>query len=411
MTKYLSTVLGENEQQFARRIEKLEKTTLQTGIDVQLTSEIRYELARKLRELGLDPSDTTTEELTRALFIKAEQAEQHVRSYIGAGSITSSVDILQKVSKKFTGYAKKQNVWAIKRVTLKKIFAELPPTKTMKVLKYRSLPSLLKRESVTELYALAHLIESDTYKSKLAQRLKKLENKDFEELPLELICVNKARWHAIALHCKLHTAPVILHKEVAAMLVLPVEIHNTKCLALLTSALLVKKIQECKVNAAYVKIKSLDPIFYQHVHATFVAENIPLFNIQNDQIMWSHAFRVHSKAQTVPEHYGPHVTEEDLSWFHIEDAFLHIHESFSFWLGTHTLAFVSKSGEVVSLHMLDVAFSCMYHQPDGRASVMFVRQIIADELLERYLDLPPFNKLLQEFTYKLTDTQGNVVYA
>jgi hypothetical protein len=411
MTKYLAAIIGEEEKQFARRIELLEKTTLQTGVDIRLSTQIRYQTAQKMKELGLDPYDTTPEELYSALHSKAKQDEEVLKDYLGIKQGTDSVAILQKVAKHYATLAQKQRLWAIKKSTLKKIFTELPPNKTMKVIKYRSIQSLLKRESVTELYALVDLLESESYKQKLTQRLKRLTNADLEETALQVLCLSKVRWQHVQAHTKKTTAPVVLHAEVASILVIPVHVANVTCLALLASTLVLKKIQESKVKAAYIKIKTLDPRFYQHVHAVASSEHVPLFMVQQEQVMWSHVYKMHSRTQLQAEQYGPHVTAEDLDWFHIEDALLPVGPSFSFWVGTHGLAYVSAEGQVVSLHLADVAFSCMFAQPVQQASVLFVRAAVNDELTELYLELPPFSRMLQEFMYKFTDTEQDVVYA
>ena len=47
----------------------------------------------------------------------------------------------------------------------------------------------------------------------------------------------------------------------------------------------------------------------------------------------------------------------------------------------------------------------------NKASTVFVREVVNDELLERYLELPPFQRVFEEEVYKLTDIETNLVYA
>jgi hypothetical protein len=413
MTKYLSLVLQERENEFSRRISLLEQATLQTGVDIRLSTEIRADVHKKLQELVLDPHDTTAEELYHALRYKAEQDEASFRVALGmdAHKTYTSVDILQHVAKKFQPTAKKQRVWSIKRVTLKKIFTELPPTKTMKVLRYRSIPSLLKRESVVELYVLVDLIESDTYRQKLAQRLKKITNSDLEEVPLEIVSLKKSRWETVRQACRKRTTPVVAHPEVACIVVLPAELSHTNCLALLSAALILKKMQDSKVKATYLKIKSMDPAFHKRVHEVASSPVLFMTRIHDNDVDWAHIYRMQSRAGGVPEQYGPHVGEADLEWLHIEATLAALDAGLQFWVGTHRLAFCDGHNTVVSLHLIDVAFSTMYALSCQSASKTFVKEAVHNDLLERYLELPPFSRMIEEITYKLTDSEDDVLYA
>lgn len=413
MTKYLSLVLGERENEFSHRISLLEHATLQTGVDIRLTTEIRAEVHKKLQELGLDPHDTTAEELYHALRYRAEQDEMSFRVSLGMDTKKdySSVEILQHVAKKFQPEAKKQLVWSIKRATLKKIFTELPPTKTMKLLRYRSIPSMLKRESIVELYVLVDLIESDTYRQKLAQRLKKITNSDLEEVPLEIVSLKQSRWETVRPACRKRTTPVVAHAEVACVVVLPAELSHTGCLALLSAALILKKMQDSKVKATYLKIKSMDPAFHRRVHEVATSPTIFMTRIHGNDIDWAHMYRLQSRAGGVPEQYGPHVGEADLEWLHIEAMLTAVDKGLGFWIGTHRLAFCDNQHNIVSLHLIDVAFSTMYALPCKDASKTFVSEALRNDLLERYLELPPFSRMIEELTYKLTDSEDDVLYA
>ena len=93
MTKYLSKILQINEAVFSNRISKLEQATLQTGVDIRLTNDIRIGVNQKLHELGLDPNDTTAEELYNALKLRVLEDENKLKKVLGIKESAGSVEI------------------------------------------------------------------------------------------------------------------------------------------------------------------------------------------------------------------------------------------------------------------------------------------------------------------------------
>lgn len=410
LTKYLAQILQIDDAVFLHHIIKLEQATLQTGADIKLTNEIRSGVNSKIAELGLDPKDTTSNELFHALKLKVLEDEDMLKIVFGVKNATESVKILTAVASFLQPYANKQEVWSVKKSSLKKMLSSAKMTKTMKVLHYRSESSLLKREPVLELYATAMLIEGDVFRQKILQSMKKMRPADFEQRPVELICFNKKRWDLILQIIKKQTSPVFSLPEVNALIVLPVTIINTKGLALLTTALILKEIRHIKQHAAYIKLRTLDPHLHSHMQTIAVHGRIPIFTLHNQQVYWHHMHRLIGRSSALQEALGPHMTPLDLSWMSIEAHLSSICPQLSFWIDTHKLAFVNKQ-QVVSLHVMDVCFSVLFDMDPNNASTVFVREVVNDELLERYLELPPFQRVFEEEVYKLTDIETNLVYA
>ena len=410
LTKYLSRLLGVSDATFARRIDLLEHASLQTGIDIRLTTSIRYTLVQKMAELQLDPHDTTANELFHALNVKATGSEISLRNALNIRSIDESTAILEKVADHFQSFAKAQKVWSIKKTALKKLLKETPPHRTMKALHYRSHASMLKRESATELYALATLIEGESYKHKLMSAMKKLRPSDFEERPLEIVCISEKRWKQIKASLKVHTVPVFSLPESSTLIVIPVSIAGTNGLALLSAALVLKEIRHIKEHAAYLKLKTLDPHLHEHIEIIALHGRIPLFTLHDEQVYWHHLHHLLGRLPELPDHIGPHMSQKDLEWINIEAHLTGISKDLAFWVDTHNVAFVSDD-HVVSLHLIDVVMNLLYNTPLAQASTVFVREVVADELLESYLEAQPFRRFVDEHTYKLTDIEIEILYA
>lgn len=67
MTKFLGKLLEADEPMFSHGMNKLEKSTGLSGVDVNLISDVLSKAHAVMRKLGLDPSDTTGQELYAAL--------------------------------------------------------------------------------------------------------------------------------------------------------------------------------------------------------------------------------------------------------------------------------------------------------------------------------------------------------
>lgn len=67
MSKFLQTLLGADEPLFSFGLQKLERSTGFSGVDVRLIAEINHKTHQVMRRLKLDTTDTTGPELYHAL--------------------------------------------------------------------------------------------------------------------------------------------------------------------------------------------------------------------------------------------------------------------------------------------------------------------------------------------------------
>ena len=190
--------------------------------------------------------------------------------------------------------------------------------------------------------------------------------------------------------------------EIAAIVVIPIETKKTQCLALLCCALILRETRRIKEHAAYLKLKTLDT--HLHVHVQLIAEHgrIPMFTVHGEPVYWHHLHHILGRTKTLPEQFHPHVSKEDMVWLSIETQLTNIEKSLEIWTDTHRLAFVSDK-HVVSLHIIDVALAAMYDIDVSDAQNTFVKEVVGDELIESYLEVPPFNRMVADQLYKLTD--------
>ena len=72
MARFLQDLLGAKDPLFSASLQKLERATGQTGVDVKLIGDITHHAHAVMRKLGLDPKDTTKDELENALNAHAD---------------------------------------------------------------------------------------------------------------------------------------------------------------------------------------------------------------------------------------------------------------------------------------------------------------------------------------------------
>lgn len=84
MAGYLQKLLNAKEPMFSFSLRSLEKATGNHAIDVKLIGDIHNKAQRAMRQIGLDPADTTAEELYSALQSCSDHAKVFKRTaYVG----------------------------------------------------------------------------------------------------------------------------------------------------------------------------------------------------------------------------------------------------------------------------------------------------------------------------------------
>ena len=124
MSKYLSLLLGVKGPVFDRMIERFNAATAGASVDVRLTAEIRSALHSKIQELGLDPTDTTSEELYHALATRAREDNQYLAQAVGLKDDSEAPRIIQKIAGYFSKSQLTYDVWSLKRTVLKRLLSE-----------------------------------------------------------------------------------------------------------------------------------------------------------------------------------------------------------------------------------------------------------------------------------------------
>lgn len=187
MSKVIAQLIDRPEAMVASTIAKLEAKTGYQSHDVRLLAANSQKLRSKIIELGFDPDDTTGEELYHGLLAKYGKDCQVVDRAL---SITAQNGIADRVNKAIALVGKlgqEANTWALKKSAIKSILSDFPAKKTMRVLRYRSYDSMVKREDAQKLLATANMLESPTWHKNVAAKIAKLTSASYEPKQVKIV--------------------------------------------------------------------------------------------------------------------------------------------------------------------------------------------------------------------------------
>lgn len=189
----IAELLDQPEYLVKRTISQLEDKNGYPSHDARLLAENIQNVRIKLADLGLDPDDTTGQELYHALQSRFEKDAKLFDAYFGIGEM----DFDQRTAKAVEILNQKflfPRQWALKRVVAKNVLRAQPPKRVMKQLSYRSLESMLKREDLSEIYLAVTYLESASWHKQHARVVSKLNQTDFELRPIKLQPLSYSRW-------------------------------------------------------------------------------------------------------------------------------------------------------------------------------------------------------------------------
>lgn len=386
MTRILAELLGAHEPSFRHGIARLERASGHPNHDIRLTSDIVRATKGKLQQLGLDPQDTTGEELYAALVERLKQDDLRVQAALH--KLSSESETLLSVTHVLRIVPLPRSCFALKNQTAKRLLTKQPPKKVMKALGYRSLASMLKHEPVAQLFAAAWSLESETWRKRMFDSYRGLQAGDFETREMTILAPTDKRWQSLAVSLSLqlkHT--VITLREFGAVIVLPVPNQSLPPVAAITTLVLgLQAMNDIRSAGTFLKLYQVKAHFGTTLQKVVAGEPALSSDMLDEPIPWSMVQRYYARFRDAfrADVFEPHIQAEDLSWHNIERVLEHIEPSLAFWRGTEALSLLHLRMPV-SCNIADVALSCCNNLPYTNRIVHHVRQAQWHELLLRYL--------------------------
>lgn len=356
--------------------------------DIRLSTDTMQNLRGKLLALGLDPQDTTAEELYGALQSRLYKDEQTIRRALSLSNDAQSMDVLARIEQYISVLEVPKQCYALKASVAKRMLKKRLPKIAMKRLGYRSAESMLKHEHVAHLFAAAFLCESDSWRTAFREQYAKLTPSDFESRPMIVSLPQSKRWHELAAGLVLeYRHNIVAFKELGAIVILPLQ-EKVDGLAVTSLLLALNEMNAIRSYSSYIKLQQVKPAFGSIVQQASGAEPQIAAELAGQHVAWQTIHRYYARFQEAyhPEIFEPHVQPDDLNWRAAEDILADLEPTLRFWRGTEHLTLLDRQGHPVSCNMLDVALSYCNHLSFADRIVHGMRDNLWHELLLRYLN-------------------------
>ncbi len=389
MSQHLGELLGQNHPKFKQSIMALERRSGHPNNDIRLSSQIIQSTYQKIRELELDPRDTTAKEIYYALNHKLKRDEVNIINNIrtlAATRVNAEANFLDGLLELIKLLDIKTSCLSVRPSVLKRIFKQLPPKKAMKALNYRSIDSMLKHEPMPLILMAINIFESEVYLNNFYFKYKKLDNTSFESRSLTVITKTNSKWTTILNDVKESTDLTLVScYELASIIILPVD-DNPKPGSVITMLInLISEIEVILAVSSYLKIHQVSGQLGKKLYQITCNEPYSEINLLNEQIELK---KVTEKitATNVSKYLAhlPHLQKEDLKYENIRQNFSNILGDLNFWLDSHFLGYLNSS-EVTSLNVLDVAHNLSNDLTYEKRQISHFRHALSQELTSMYL--------------------------
>ncbi len=389
MSRMLSELLDAKEPLFSMSVKQLEKESGNPSADIRLTAEIAGRVHLKIEELGLDPDDTTPEELYYALLTHVEKDNERItHELLGLPKGTTTIrELVPPIVDIVNSSKVPKKCWALKRSVAKRLLKKMPPINMMKTLGYRSIDSMLKNEPFDEMYTALRFSEGADWLNQYDQLFKSVRPSDFEERNIRIVVMDHDKWVDLAQHYVEKKRHNVTHtKELGVIVVVPMKQDSMRGLPLKTMSLLFHYINEIRLYSAFFKLKSTHPKFGEEIVDTLIADPSKAAVMAGQHIHWRVIQRYFGKLkdESHPEAFQPHVQPEDLHWRKAEDALYDLDEQLSFWRDLDYVAMPAK-GLPVALNLMDVALAYSNEENFNNRYVYHFRDSLWNEIFMRYM--------------------------
>lgn len=381
MSKVLANLLGVDQRRFAATIDRLEHVCLQPGVDVRLTAEVITRSRDLARSIGLDPADINAREMYYGLLAYAEACDVHLRQKLGLSEKVSNGKAAGILAGKASKLLKKDKVVSLQPAAVRKLLSSVPPKKTLRLLKFRSISSVLKRENPKVLYALANRIEDRSWHTQVAARMRRLDARDVSEQSVEVLALPESWCDKLSRHSFEQAVQPI--PEIGSVLLLPNLPLQTKGSVLLSLALALQDAQRLAIEALPFRARAFTTGLEATIPDLTGRRLHALEPVHGLQPSWQAVYRLLVD-------YGSHRLPDfdlvltDLQWESTEMRLSVLHPSLDKWVDSHYLGFLTEE-KPISLHVIDVAANLVLGRKYGEQILSHMRASIWNELQLRYL--------------------------
>ncbi len=181
MTKFLQVALNQTNPTFHKGLMKINQISGKTSNDIYFTERLKKTVRSKVTMLGLDPFDTTLQELYYGLREKLKRDELELTKqlrYFAADKVSAEANLVDGLIARLEKSVIDSEVLSVKPYLIKSYLSKYTLKKTLKLLNFRNKESMFKRTPVALIYETAKTREAKQIVSELEHKLKQLTIND-----------------------------------------------------------------------------------------------------------------------------------------------------------------------------------------------------------------------------------------
>ncbi len=395
MAKFLRDLLDAEEPLFSLSLRQLEKASGNHGVDAKLIGDIVAMSHENMRELKLDPKNTTGPELYHALLAGVAKDNQRLAEIIGANDPDDVRHMIPYMVAAAEKVSFNRKVFVIKHDKAKEFLRAMPPEKLMEKLGYHNVEDMFAGEDFDEMYTALRFSEGPEWLNKYDELFKTVAAHDYEERDIRIVAMNHEKYVDLAEHFvqkKLHN---ITHtKELGVIVVVPMHSERMKGLALKSLPLLLHYMNEVKLYSTFFKLKSKTVRnFGEVVMETLIADTGTGTQMVNHHVHWRVIQRYlgRHKEEASREAFEPHVQPEDLHWRRAEDLLYEIDLGLKFWKNRDYVG-ANYDDFPVALNLFDVSFAYSNNESYENRYAYHFRESLWNEIFARYMGMMNLEK-------------------
>lgn len=378
-SRVISGIFNAKEPQFSHRISDLERLSGSNSQDIRIFVDTIHHFKNLSKLLDLDHEDTTPSELYYSLIVQSKNDSKKLAERLGIKPSDTPVQAASKCADYLEKRTSWRKFWCVKQSILKKQLKSNQPRKTIKVLGFRSIDSLLKREPVIQTLILAKLIEGPTWLRNYIDQAGGMTNSDFDEQQINIRVISPDRLARLRKN-QIDLKRIVYSSEESSDIVIAPANRRFDGDVIFYFDTIINHINGIISRSAFYRYKGLRPDFFSTLKS--IRENgFKKISFINWPIRWSavmHSIQQHGN-RGLADRLDLNVPAHDLFGLSTEK------EMQRFGLWEKGLVYNDKNGAIVSTHLSDAIINAVNNNNFENSYNEFGKNRLYDELFSRYL--------------------------
>lgn len=406
MCQMLAELLGVEKAFLKADLDLLELAGGLPSHDVRLKAEIIGKIQVKTKELGLNPTDSTGQELYASLLGLTKLHDGFLARAMGASDPADVADLLPRIRETALKIQNPKSAWVIKHSAAKRLLKAYPPKKLMKYLGYKSLDSMLKRVPVAELFAGLQLVESQAWYETFLKKYDGLSAMDFEVRSIDVILLDGKKWQKAAEAFIMKQRHILTHvRELGVVVILPAPFKRRAGFSITVLPQVLHHMNEIRLYTSFYKLHQMRPDLGQIMAASLLRDERNHFSLGGHQVHWRVAQRHFGRKGNHPEVLEPHVQPDDLGWRKTEMALYELEPALHFWYDFDYVG-AMHDGRPLSFNLMDMALNYINEIPYDQRVYHHFQDSLWNELYTRYLGQPALEaEVLRQLDFEADFTE------